>query len=75
MRVSDDDGFMLLAGSGLWRAVFGIYTPSLRGPELVDAQVQCLASLLAGGEEAIAVAYLFPEGGRCGTFAPRKVAP
>ncbi len=75
MRVSDDDGFMLLAGSGRWRAVFGIYTPSLRGPELVDAQVQCLASLLAGGEEAVAVAYLYPEGGRCGTFAPRKVAP
>jgi hypothetical protein len=75
MRATDDEGFALLAGPGRWHAVFGIYALNLRGPELVDAQVQCLAALLSGQEETIAVAYLFPEGGRCGTFASKKVTP
>jgi hypothetical protein len=75
VEVSEDEGFVLLPDEASWRAVFGIYTPHLRSPDLVAAQVQCLASLLRGQEASVAVAYLFPEGGHCGTFARWERAP
>ncbi len=75
MAVSDDEGFVLSAADASWRAVFGIYTSHVRSPELVPAQVQCLAALLHGQEAALAVVYLFPEGGRCGTYTRRTRAP
>ena len=62
---------MLTAQPRSWRAIFGIYTPTLRGPDLVETQAQCLSSVLAGQEADISVVYLFPDGGRCGTFLPR----
>jgi hypothetical protein len=75
VEVGDDEGFVLVPDASSWRAVFGIYTSHLRSPDLVAAQVQCLASLLRGQEASVAVAYLFPEGGQCGTFAARPRAP
>jgi cell division septal protein FtsQ len=73
--VSDDEGYTLRPAAGAWRAVFGIYTSHGRSADLIAAQVQCLASLLHGREDAIAVAYLFPEGGRCGTYTQPGRAP
>lgn len=69
-RITEKEGFVLHAQPKSWRAVFGIYAPTLRGPDLVEAQAQCLSSVLAGQEATISVVYLFPDGGRCGTFLP-----
>ncbi|MFI5254204.1 MAG: cell division protein FtsQ/DivIB [Candidatus Limnocylindrales bacterium] len=74
-EVGDEEGWVVRPADGTWRAVFGIYTTHGRGPDLVAAQVQCLASLLAGKEASVAVAYLFPEGGRCGTYAKPAASP
>jgi hypothetical protein len=74
-RITDQDGFVLSASGRPWRAVFGIYTPTLRPPDIIPAQVQCLASLLAAqGESEIETVYLSPEGDRCGTFTTRKAS-
>ena len=73
--VSDDEGYVLRPVHGSWRAVFGIYTTHGRGADLVPEQVQCLASLLHDREDNVAVAYLFPEGGRCGTYTRSASAP
>ena len=70
-RITQKEGFVLHARPKAWRAVFGIYTPTLRGPDLVETQAQCLSSVLSGQEATISVVYLFPDGGRCGTFLPR----
>jgi cell division septal protein FtsQ len=67
-RISEKEGFVLQTRPKAWRAIFGIYTPTLRGPGLVETQAQCLSSVLAGQEATISVVYLFPDGGRCGTF-------
>lgn len=75
IAVGDEEGFALQPDGDAWRAVFGIYTPHLRSPDLVAAQVQCLASLLGAQEAEVGVVYLFPEGGRCGTWAPRAATP
>jgi hypothetical protein len=75
LEVGEEEGYVLHAQGDAWRAVFGIYTSHLRSPDLVAAQVQCLASLLGAQETEVAVVYLFPEGGRCGTYAPRSAAP
>lgn len=71
-RITEKEGFVLQAGPKAWRAIFGIYTPTLRGPDLVETQAQCLSSVLYGQEPTISVVYLFPDGGRCGTFLPRS---
>jgi hypothetical protein len=74
-RVTDSEGFVVTPGPKSWRAVFGIYTATLRPAELVPAQVQCLGALIATrGEAKLQVAYLFPDGDRCGTFAARGAA-
>lgn len=69
--VDDKDGFVVSAGQDGWRAVFGIYTPTLRPPSEIAQQVQCLRSLLATGESAIRTIYLAPRDDRCGTYMPR----
>ena len=68
---TDDEGWVVEAGPGRWRAVFGFYTPSLRTPELLPRQVQCLRELLVGREELLRVIYLSPVGDRCGTYAEK----
>jgi hypothetical protein len=69
-RITEKEGFVLHAVPRSWRAIFGIYTPTLRGPDLVETQAQCLGSVLYGQEANISIVYLFPDGGRCGTFLP-----
>lgn len=71
LAISDSEGYTMDAAPGLWHAVFGIYTATLRPPTLVPQQVQCLTSLLAGREPRVATVYLAPAGERCGTFVQR----
>ncbi len=71
ITITDRDGFAIDAGTGRWRAVFGMYTATLRSPDLIPAQVQCLRSLLATGESKIQLVYLFPDGDQCGTFTKK----
>ncbi len=72
-EITDADGYTVSGGSKGWLAIFGMYTPTLRPPSLVPAQVQCLSSLLAKeGERRIATVYLFPDGNECGTFIARS---
>ncbi|MGZ3586404.1 MAG: cell division protein FtsQ/DivIB [Candidatus Limnocylindrales bacterium] len=74
LAVTDDEGFTLDALPAGWHAVFGIYTPSLRPPSLVDGQAQCLASLIATREATLGTVYLAPGGERCGTFTTRPAS-
>jgi hypothetical protein len=71
LTVDGDEGFVLTAEPDSWRAVFGFYTASLRPVDIIPRQVQCLRSLLAGGEDSLRVIYLQPVGDRCGTFEAR----
>lgn len=71
LAIDDDNGFTLTADDPGWRAVFGHYTPNLRPVDMIDQQVQCLRSLLADREPAIAIIYLAPAADRCGTFRAR----
>ncbi len=72
-EITDADGFTVSSVPRGWLAVFGMYTATLRSPDLIPAQVQCLASLLAQvGERKVASVYLFPEGDQCGTFTSRS---
>jgi hypothetical protein len=70
LSIDDDSGFMMTADPQGWRAIFGHYTPTLRPPEMVPRQVQCLRSLLGQGETRLETVYLAPEDERCGTFLP-----
>ena len=75
IHLTDEEGFVVSAVNQPWRAVFGVYTPTLRPPDIIPAQVQCLASLLAAqGETRVSTVYLFPDGDRCGTFIAREAA-
>jgi hypothetical protein len=58
----------LIEAPGAWRAVFGSYTPTLRPPDVIPQQVQCLAALLADRERAVAEVTLSLGPDRCGTF-------
>ncbi|MGH2467765.1 MAG: cell division protein FtsQ/DivIB, partial [Candidatus Limnocylindrales bacterium] len=72
LALTDADGFTLAAPAG-WRAVFGLYTTTIRPPSIIDRQVQCLTSLLAQvGERNLATIYLSPGAGACGTYTTRK---
>jgi hypothetical protein len=71
LSVDSEEGYVVTAVPESWRAVFGHYTPTLRPPELIDQQVQCLRSLLAQDEPNIEVVYLATAEDRCGTFRPR----
>jgi hypothetical protein len=68
-EVTDADGFTVASVPKGWLAIFGMYTATLRPPDLIPAQVQCLRSLLGQvGERKVTTVYLFPEGGQCGTY-------
>ena len=75
LSADDEDGFVLSAEPDGWRAVFGHYTPSLRPPEIIDRQVQCLRSLLAAGQGEPTDIYLAPADDRCGTFRAGPTTP
>jgi hypothetical protein len=53
VAVSDANGFTLGTSPASWVAVFGLYTPNLRTPELIPGQVRLLRSLLDGREAVI----------------------
>lgn len=71
LTIDDADGYVMTAAPYGWRAIFGNYTPTLRPPDLIPRQVQCLRSLLAQDEAALATIYLAPLDERCGTYLPR----
>lgn len=75
LTATDEEGFTLDAQPGLWHAVFGVYTTTLRPPTIVPAQVQCLASLIAGHETVLDVIRLAPSSSRCGTYTLRGAHP
>ncbi len=71
-EITESDGFTISSVPKGWLAVFGMYTATLRAPDLIPSQVQCLSSLLAQvGERKVGTVYLFPEGDRCGTYTTR----
>ena len=68
----DESGYFIVAQPAGWRAVFGHYTQTLRPPDIVAQQVQCLRTLLAEGESDIARIFLAPLDEMCGTYLRRK---
>ncbi len=73
LSADDENGYVLAAAPRSWRAIFGHYTPTLRPPDIIDQQVQCLRALL-GDEEQLLTVYLAPADDRCGTFVARPTA-
>ncbi len=75
LQLIDGYGFTLMAGgSGVnWSAVFGIYSSTIRPPDMVPGQVRLLRSLLAGREAGIGWVLLADE--QAGTYTPRGVQP
>lgn len=71
LTADDEDGYVVLAQPFGWRAVFGHYTPSLRPPDIIGDQVECLRLVLGEREPAIDTIYLAPNDDRCGTYLPR----
>jgi hypothetical protein len=69
VTVSEANGFVVGTSPVSWVAVFGLYTPSLRTPELVPGQVRLLRSLLDGRESMIAQVILADA--ENGTFIPK----
>ncbi|MEP7158099.1 MAG: FtsQ-type POTRA domain-containing protein [Chloroflexota bacterium] len=70
VSIDDMNGYLVSAAPYGWRAVFGHYTPTLRPPDEIDGQVQCLETILADGEQSLDTVYLAPSEGRCGTYLP-----
>ncbi|MEO7665094.1 MAG: FtsQ-type POTRA domain-containing protein [Candidatus Limnocylindrales bacterium] len=76
VTISDGPGFVVGTSPGSWVAVFGLYTASLRTPELIPAQVRLLRSLLDGRESLVAQVFL--SDAENGTYVPKPtpgVAP
>jgi hypothetical protein len=70
LTIDDEYGFVMTAEPQGWQAIFGHYTPTLRPPDIVARQVQCLGFLVAEGENDLETVYLAPQEERCGTFLP-----
>ena len=68
-------GFVLQGeGEGIaWNAVFGIYSATIRPPEMLPGQVRLLRSLLAGRERRIG--WVILADGQAGTFTEPGVRP
>ena len=71
--VGDADGFTLSALPDGWVAVFGPYSPALRGTDLIPGQVRLLRSLLDGREPTVARVLLADD--RHGTYVERTPPP
>ena len=69
VTIEDSDGFELRPVGVPWIALFGIYTPSLRTPDLIPGQVRLLRSLLAGRELNVKRVTLADD--RNGTYVSR----
>jgi cell division septal protein FtsQ len=68
VRITDTDGWVVTTSPPSWTAVFGPYTPVLRTPDLIPAQVRLLRSLIQGREAAFARVVLAD--GDHGTYLP-----
>lgn len=68
-------GFVLQGdGKGIaWSAVFGMYSATIRPPEMLPGQVRLLRSLLAGRESR--VGWVILADGQAGTFTEPGVRP
>ena len=73
LAVDPEIGWIVETEPESWRAVFGLYTATVRTAEIVPSQAQCLGELLAGREAQIEIVYLSPEGERCGTYVAREL--
>ncbi len=69
VSIEDGDGFVVRPVGVPWIALFGVYTPSLRGPAMIPGQVRLLRSLLAGREFDVKRVVLADE--RNGTYVAR----
>jgi hypothetical protein len=69
VSISEASGFSVGTSPASWVAVFGLYTPTLRTPELIPGQVRLLRSLLDGRESAVAQVILADE--ENGTYIPK----
>jgi len=69
VQIEDADGYQLRPVGVPWVALFGVYTASLRTPELIPGQVRLLRSVLAGRELGVRQVMLADE--RNGTYVPR----
>ncbi|MBF8290790.1 MAG: Cell division protein FtsQ, partial [Chloroflexi bacterium] len=73
VTVTETTGFVVAASPDSWVAIFGLYTPSVRPPDIIAGQVRLLRSLLAGREATIDQVILSePERG---TFTLRSPSP
>jgi hypothetical protein len=71
VRVSIEDGlgYVLRPVGVPWIAQFGVYTPSIRTPDMIPGQVRLLKSFLAGRELQVKTIVLADE--RNGTYTER----
>jgi len=69
ISIEDEDGYLLHPEGLTWVAAFGVYTPTLRTPDLVPGQVRLLRSLLAGRESTLRRVVLADD--RTGTYTTR----
>jgi hypothetical protein len=69
VSIEDGDGYVMRPVGVPWIAMFGIYTPSLRTPEMIPGQVRLLRSFLAGRELTVKVVTLADD--RNGTYTGR----
>ena len=58
VQVTTANGFVVGTLPRSWIAVFGLYTPSLRTPDIVPGQVRLLRSLLFGREDSLERIFL-----------------
>jgi hypothetical protein len=69
VSIEDGDGYVIRPVGVPWIALFGVYTPSLRSPEMIPGQVRLLRSFLAGRELDVKRVTLADE--RNGTYIAR----
>lgn len=68
VAITDLDGFVVSTPNG-WTAVFGLYSPATRSPDMIPGQVRLLRSLLAGREATVSRIIL--ASATDGTYVPR----
>ena len=75
IQIDPQYGFVLQGeGEGIaWNAVFGVYSATIRPPEMLPGQVRLLRSLLAGRERRIG--WVILADGQAGTFTEPGVRP
>lgn len=75
IQIDPQYGFVLKGeGEGIfWNAVFGVYSATIRPPEMLPGQVRLLRSLLAGRERRIG--WVILADGQAGTFTEPGIRP